>query len=119
MGINELKRQLEELGYNVNDITPGFISFRFTVPHGKFKGEELEIALQGAQFPNVPPPGILLNKNLLPLRGGGQHPTGGIHNRTVAGQNWQYWSRPFKDWASTDRTARTYLAFIRTLFDFK
>lgn len=119
MGINELKSQLEELGYKVNDIASGIISFKFIVPHGRFKDEELEIALQWAQFPNLPPPGLLLDKGLLPLQSGGQHPSGGIHNRNFGGRTWQYWSRPFKDWASTDRTAKTYLAFIRTLFDFK
>ncbi len=118
MGINELKRQLEELGYTVKDITSGVVSFIFIVPLGRFKGQELEIALQAAQFPNVPPPGILLNKNLLPNQAGGVHPTGGIHIRSIAGRSWQYWSRPFNDWATTDRTAKTYLAFIRTLFDF-
>ena len=117
MGIIQLKQELDELGYEVNTVAHDAVSFSFTVPLGRFKGETLEIAVQAPQFPNVPPPGILINKQLLPLQKGGTHPSGGIHIRQHGGRQWQYWSRPFRDWAQSDRTAKTYLAFIRTLFD--
>ena len=51
--------------------------------------------------------------------GGGKHPNGGIHARNKPTPDWQYWSRPFKNWNSSRKSAKEYLAFIRTLMDFE
>ena len=44
------------------------------------------------------------------------HPVGGVHTSPF-GPDWQYWSRPFHQWGQTDRTAKSYMAFIRHLFE--
>jgi hypothetical protein len=93
--------------------------FKFIVPLGRFKGREIEIALQGQQFPMLPPSGPHIKPHLLPITGGGgTHPFGGIHDRKLPTQEFQYWSRPFKGWTS-GMTVDDYLAFLRTLLDFE
>lgn len=114
-----LRRELEDMGYVTEVVCPGVIAFSYKIPVGRFMGTEITLALQGPQFPNIPPPGLLINIHLLPLKGGGVHPTGGIHARNYGGRNWQYWSRPYREWSKTDRSIKTYMAFVRLLFDFE
>ena len=109
--------QLKELGYEPIEIQ-NMVSLEYEIPVGKFTGKKVWIALQiGNDFPANPPPGPHFKPHLLPITGGGgSHPTGAIHGSSL-GEEWQYWSRPFKEWGKTDRTVKTYLAYIRLLLD--
>ncbi len=120
MGIEILESQLSEAGYDTWRIGNDFVAFKFLVPHGRFRGKTIEIALNAPNFPDVPPPGPYIKPHLLPMTGGGgEHPFGGIHARNKPNKEFQYWSRPFKGWKNTNRNIQEYLAFIRTLFDFE
>ncbi|WP_282160374.1 hypothetical protein [Ulvibacterium marinum] len=119
MGNQELMNQLQGKGFETWEHTDNFVCFKFTVPHGKFRGQEIKIALQAPQFPLVPPSGPYISPHLLPMTGGsGTHPYGGIHRRNKPTAEYQYWSRPFKGWVS-GMSIEDYLGFLRTLFDFQ
>jgi len=119
IGLLELKRQLDEQYIQSEIVDNRFLKFKYIVPIGKFRGQEIEIALEATQFPLNPPSGPYIKPHLMPITGGGGvHPTGGIHQRNLPTPEWQYWSRPFSNWNNSNKNAKDYLAFIRTLFDF-
>jgi hypothetical protein len=120
IGISELKEQLEAMGYVVTISGDNFLSFNYKIPLGRFRDKEIELGLEAPQFPLIPPSGLIIKPFLLPISGGGgSHPTGGIHLRTSPSAEWQYWSRPFPNWDNSEKTVKTYMAFVRTLFDFE
>jgi hypothetical protein len=126
MGTSHIKDQLENLGYEVitypsaNGEVQDFIGFLFQVPLGRFRGQKIEVAINAPQFPDIPPSGPYIKPHILPITGSmGSHPFGGIHAWAKPEDEFQYWSRPFSDWDSTDKDMRTYLAFLRTLLDFE
>ena len=120
IGIEVMVSQLKELGYSPKTTETQFVIFEFVVPLGRFRGMEIEIALQAPQFPLVPPSGPYIKPHLMPISGsGGQHPTGGIHRWNKPTPDFQYWSRPFNNWNNSQKNMRDYIAFIRRLFDFE
>ncbi len=118
-GVANMEKELQELGYNPTKPRADMVAFEFEVPLGRFKGRTIQIALQAPKFPQIPPSGPYIKPCLLPAKNGGTHPSGGILNRNIPNNQWQYWSRPFKDWNETDKSMKTYVAFLRTLFDFQ
>ena len=116
-----MEKQLNDLGFATTRLVDGFIAFRYNIPHGRFRDQIVEIALQAPPtFPDIPPSGPYIKPHLLPITGGGGvHPFGAIHQRNVPTREFQYWSRPCKDWDQTDKNMEVYLAFLRTLFDFE
>jgi hypothetical protein len=119
MGNQELLNQLQSKGFEAWMHTNDFVCFKFVVPHGRFKGTTIEIALSAPQFPIIPPSGPYFKPHLLPNSGGGgNHPYGGIHEWNKPTSEFQYWSRPFNGWTA-GMDVNDYLAFIRTLFDFE
>jgi len=119
IGLNELERQLSVLGYSSTIIDNRFVVFNFKVPTGRFKDKEIEIALEAPQFPLNPPSGPYIKPHIMPITGGGgEHPNGGIHQMNLPTSEFQYWSRPFQNWNNSEKNAKEYLSFIRTLFDF-
>lgn len=108
--------QLQALGYDVQEPRPDFISFTYVIPVGRFEGKQVEIAFQmDNSYPINCPGGPHFKPLLLPITGGGGcHPYGAIHTSAL-GNDWEYWSRPFKDWGRSDKTAKTYLAHIKNL----
>lgn len=120
MGNAMLEQQLHELGLETWSPAPGFIAFKYTVPHGRFRDREVSIALQALQFPAIPPSGIHVSPHIMPnTGGGGKHPDGGIHDRKQPTAEFQYWSRPFPEWNNSNKHAKDYIGFINTLFDFQ
>lgn len=95
----------------------GFVGFYYEIPIGKFRGQKIVVAFDAPQFPNVAPSGPYIKPFLFPFQAGGQPPSGGIHNWHKPDSTFQYWSRPFPNWTETGRDMKTYLAFLRTLFD--
>lgn len=117
MAKSELINQLQALGYEVQELASGFISFEYEIPVGNFSGQKVSIAFQiDNGFPMNPPAGGPHFKPLLLpiIGGGGIHPFGAIHVSPL-GPEWEYWSRPFNEWNKTDRTMKTYMAHIRNL----
>lgn len=105
------------LGYEVERIGEARIAVKYVIDLGSFASREIKLGLEtGDDFPvNPPAGGIHVSPPLLDEHPGGDPPKGGI-NPSPFGADWQYWSRPFPDWPSTDRSARTYMSFVRQLF---
>lgn len=115
-----ITQQLIQLGYEPVQHPGHVVSFTFAIPHGRFRDQQVEIALQAPNFPDIPPPGPHIKPFLLPINPGkGEHPYYGVHNSTTPSAEFQYWSRPFPSWDTTEKNMRVYLAFLRTLFDFE
>ena len=118
LGTSELKSQIEAMGVKTEIMNEDYVCFQYKIPHGRFKEQIIEIALNAPQFPLIPPSGPYIKPHLLPFENGGSHPSGGIHQRNLPTSEFQYWSRPFANWDKSNKDIKTYLAFIRTLFDF-
>lgn len=85
------------------------VVFHYEVPVGGRVGERIRLAL--ARVPDWPlscPPGPHVSPRL-------GHPAGNVHASPL-GPDWEYWSRPFPGWATSERTFRTYMAHVRALF---
>jgi hypothetical protein len=111
--------QLKAMGFSVEEIGEDRVAFPFTVAVGKFAGKEIRLGfVVPGDFPDTPPSGPHISPQLLPFNNTSQkHPEGGIHKSDPFGQDWQYWSRPCPNWATTDRSVRAYMAHIVHLFD--
>jgi len=117
MAKSDFIEQLQALGYEVNEPASDFVAFEYEIPVGRFVGQKVTMAFQvDNSFPVNSPSGPHFKPRLLPVTGGGGvHPFGAVHESTILGSEWQYWSRPFKDWNRTDKTVKTYLAHIKNL----
>ncbi|MBN2571244.1 MAG: multiubiquitin domain-containing protein [Ignavibacteriales bacterium] len=119
-GNDELERQLKEKGFNTKRYPNGFVGFDYEVPIGRFKGQQLEIALDAPSFPQVPPSGPYIKPHILPFSPkSGSHPFDGIHDWKKPNSDFQYWSRPFKTWNSSSRNVESYISFLNALMDFE
>lgn len=118
MANSDFTNQLQALGYTVRELANDFVAFEYEITVGKFIGKKVELAFQlNIPFPMQPPGGPHFNPLLLPKTGGGgTHPFGAIHDSAL-GVEWEYWSRPFKEWNTTDKTVKTYMAHIRNLLN--
>ena len=122
MAVDDFVAELHALGHgDASLISSGCVSWSWEVSTGPLLGRRVELGVKVADdHSDTPPQGLFVRPHLMPLQSeGGDHPHAGIHNGTAHGfpdDSWQYWSRPFHGWAR-DRSARAYLAFIRTLFD--
>ena len=118
MARSDFIKQLEGLGFKVEEPTPDRIVFQYTIPVGRFMGKEIKMGFVVQDgFPVSPPTGPHISPRLLPQNPvSGPHPTHGVHDSPF-GAEWQYWSRPHTAWATTDRSVRAYMAHIRHLFD--
>ena len=85
------------------------VVFDYEVPLGGRAGQNVRIGLM--HMPDWPlscPPGPHVSPRI-------GHPDGNVHDSPL-GQDWEYWSRPFPNWADSSRTFREYMAHIRALF---
>lgn len=120
MGRQEFIDQLKGMGHEVVLHDAGKISFEYEIPVGKFAGVKIKLGfVVQNDFPvNPPASGPHVSPKLLPINTTSKvHPGGGIHESPQFGGEWEYWSRPHNDWATTDRSAKAYMAFIRRLFE--
>lgn len=122
VGPDGFAAELHALGYEV-ERQGDFVIFTYEVDVGPCDGRQVQIALQPVDHPRTPPTGPFVSPRLLPLRpDGSPAPWGGVHEAHGRGLNdphgiWQYWSRPFNEWADHERTARSYLELhLRRLF---
>ncbi|MGI8402472.1 MAG: hypothetical protein ACR2NS_12845 [Gemmatimonadaceae bacterium] len=123
-GAEEFRHQLRSIGIEAALYEETKVVFPFAVSLGKYCGSALKLGLVvPPDFPISPPSGPHLSPPLLPLhpQNDAGHPVGGVHAsddfERIAGDKWQYWSRPFLQWGTTDKSVRTYLRFLNQLFD--
>jgi hypothetical protein len=118
MSRDDFIKQVKALDYAVESIAEDRISFPYVPKCGRFRGTPITIGfIVNDDFPANAPGGVHVSPRLLPLKNGGEHPSGGIHASDHFGADWQYWSRPFADWNKTERTAKLYMEHIDRLFD--
>ena len=98
--------------------------FDYVVPTGLFAGRAVRLGfVVPADFPLTPPSGPYISPHIHPIKTDGHHPTGGIHQsqaepfQRALGGEWQYWSRPYPDWATGKKTVAAYLSHIWRLWD--
>jgi hypothetical protein len=118
-GVDKWLSQLRASGFAAEIFgSPNMVVFPFTVPVGRFAGEETKIGVLVPPDDLQPPSGIHVSPRLLPLHPDQSvgHPTGGVHAADHLGPDWEYWSRPFHTWMQTSRDATAYLRFIHRLF---
>jgi hypothetical protein len=111
--------QLKAQGFQVESKGDGRIMFSYKIPVGKLLGQEVQLGFKvPPDFPMTPPSGPHVSPRLHPLHPGNDIPApfGGVHESPDFGPDWQYWSRPFREWQSGKYSAREYMAFIRKLF---
>lgn len=124
-GVAAFMQGLRELGYDPQVVPnhPAHIYFDYLVPVGKFAGMRVRLGFQvPPDFPfNGGPTGPHVSPHVLPLnQQGGAHPSQGVHPSPFSGLiggDWQYWSRPFPDWASRKKTVATYMSHIYRLWE--
>ena len=96
---------------------PDRLSFDYELGTGRFAGRKVRLGLVVPQdFPATPPSGPHVCSHIHPVGRPGGHPTGAIHASDF-GSEWQYWSRPYPEWASSKRTVAAYMSHIWRLWD--
>lgn len=117
MARDEFRKDLEALGYNVTDMGEGRIAFRYTVTEGSKASQTIDVGYEvPPDFPLTPPGGPHIKLHMHPLKSGGEHPTGGIHESKAFGPEWQYWSRPMRHWGRTRKSVKDVLQHLDHLF---
>lgn len=125
-GLAAFAAGLRDLGYTPQNVpdNPGSLYFDYRVESGVFAGKTVRIGLVIPQdFPMNPPTGPHVSPDIHPINTDGPHPKGHIHRQQSAhfqktlGGNWQYWSRPFRDWAESKRNVAAYMNHIWQLWD--
>ncbi|MBL8644449.1 MAG: hypothetical protein JNK21_11000, partial [Rhodospirillaceae bacterium] len=116
---------LKQLGYNPTSL-PGrsdHVMFDYTVESGTKAGQRVTLGfIVPTDFSMTPPSGPHVSPRIHPTRAeSGPHPTHGVHQsdefQRGTGKDWQYWSRPFPDWANSKRTVAAYMSHIWKLWD--
>jgi hypothetical protein len=124
-GIQEFCAGLRVLGYQPTtyEQMPGYVTFPFWIPCGRFIGQNIKLGLVVPQdFALTTPSGPHSTPILATDDGSGQAPRGGLHLnhdpnfKTLTGEDWQYWSRPYPGWNSPEHPVAAYMAFIKKLW---
>lgn len=115
--------ELGQLDIPAEVLAGRFVVFSYEVDVGPLDGTVLHVALEPTDHPRTPPTGPFVSPRLLPIRPeGSKAPYDGVHEAAGRGFPdpdgvWEYWSRPFNEWAEWGRTARSYLEIhLRRLF---
>lgn len=119
IGLSAFVAGLLALGFSpaIIDAKERRVTFDYLVESGKHVGQIYKLGLEvPPDFPLTPPSGPHVNAILHPTGQGGSHPTANV-NDSAFGGGWQYWSRPFPDWASSKKTVAAYMAHIFRLWD--
>lgn len=125
VGLTRFLDGLRSLGFqpvSVPNSSDGVV-FDYVVETGKHVGQTVRLGfIVPPNFPDAPPTGPHVSPHIHPLVAGGTHPTGGIHEQHSAaflttGGRWQYWSRPFPNWAQEKKSVAVYMSHIWRLWD--
>lgn len=104
--------QLQESDFEPREIAPDKVCFSYRIPVGRNIGKEVLIGfIISDDFPVNCPTGPHFKSGGID---GWIEPTQNIH-ASPFGSEWRYWSRPFKEWSRTDKTAKVYLSHIKNL----
>jgi hypothetical protein len=105
---------------------PDHIVFDYVVQSGRFTGRSVRLGfVVPPDFPMTTPTGPHVSPRIHPLHPGNDigHPLGGVHesqaepfNQGVGG-DWQYWSRPCQEWATSKKTVVAYMSHIYRLWE--
>ncbi|PSR35707.1 MAG: hypothetical protein C7B44_12810 [Sulfobacillus thermosulfidooxidans] len=117
MALSEFIQPLQQLVGTVN-VQGNKVDFEYIVPLGTFRGRKVRIGFEvPSDFPLVPPGGPHVSPQLIPINQNGATHQTRAHPSSF-GADWEYWSRPFaNEWNKTDKTVKTYMSYIRKLFD--
>lgn len=126
LGAAAFMEGLRALGYDPAAV-PGLkdhIAFDYTVECGRFAGTKVRLGLVvPVDFPMSPPTGPYITPEIHPINPNGAHPLGAVHKDQArpfdqaTGARWQYWSRPFPNWATSKRSVAAYMSHIWQLWD--
>jgi len=105
---------------------PDHIVMDYVVQSGRFAGRSVRLGfVVPPDFPMTTPTGPYVSPHVLPIHPNSDvgHPLGGVHEsqaapfRQGAGGDWQYWSRPFPEWATSKKTPSSYMSHIYRLWE--
>lgn len=125
-GVDVFVEGLKALGYSPVALPgkPDHIIFDYEVQDGRFKGEKVRHGfIVPSDFPITPPSGPHVSPQVLPINTSGTHPAGAIHHSQAqpfeegVGGQWEYWSRPFMDWAQSKKSVAAYMSHIWRLWE--
>ncbi len=122
-GVKAFVAELEALGYKSTVLKDtSNVVIDYVVPTGKFAGRNVRLGFDvPTDFPMTSPGGVHVSPRIHPNKAGKVHPTEGISDspnfQAKAGGEWQYWSRPFPDWAPVKKTVGTYMSYVWQLWD--
>lgn len=125
-GVAVFVEGLRDLGYNPTALpgNPDHIVIDYEVPIGRYAGQKVRLGfVVPHDFPMTPPTGPYVSPHIHPINSDGPHPAGHVHQAHAvpfeqsAGGQWQYWSRPFLDWATSKKTVASYMSHIWRLWD--
>jgi hypothetical protein len=114
---------LAALGYEaiVLPERPDHVVLDYHVETGKLAGRKVRLGfVVPPDFPVTPPSGPHVSPHIHVIGQPGEHPAGGVHASPfteAAGGEWQYWSRPYKEWATSKRTVPAYMSHVWRLWD--
>jgi hypothetical protein len=96
---------------------PDRVTFDYVVETGKHAGRKVRLGfVVPGDFSATCPSGPHVSPQIHPIGQQGGHPTGAV-NASDFGGDWQYWSRPFPEWAKSKRTVAAYMSYIWRLWD--
>src|SRR5690242_15220297 len=99
--------QLQALGFAPQEPDLPKVCFEYVVPVGRNLGKTIWFGVEVQNdFPMNCPPGPHFKSAVVP---GWIDPSAGV-NPSPFGNEWRYWSRPFREWNRTARTVEVYLA---------
>lgn len=118
MAAEDFIQGLKTLGYNVQfySESQNKVFFEWTIPSGRFSGQIIKLGFEAnPDFPLNPPHGPHFSPKLLPINTDVKEHPDRVHKSSF-GPEWAHWSRPFPDWAESDRSVKQYMRYIEHLF---
>jgi hypothetical protein len=112
--------ELEELGYDVNEVrapdgTPFVVLNDFAVPGGRFVDRKIDLALQATpDFPRTVASAIHVRANPQLFEAADSLPNVRNITASVLGPDWRYWSHNF-GW-NQERSARRLMSQVNRIF---
>lgn len=112
MAKSDFINQLKELGFEPQGIETNNIFIQYVAPVGKNIGKKVFLGfIVDDSFPMNCPTG----PHFKAIDSGWIEPSNNIHESPFGRDGWRYWSRPFPQWNSSDKTVKAYLGHIKNL----
>lgn len=117
-GVEAFISGLTELAYEpaALDGRPDHITIAYQVQTGRFAGTQVQLGfIVPGDFPNTPPSGPHVSPRIWPINPSAPAHPERAHESESFGPDWQYWSRPVRDWAR-NRSVAAYMSHIWNLW---